>query len=285
MVGADKASIRWTDSGGPGRVVVFIHGWSCGLGDWDSQVRVLAAQFRCVAIDLPGHGDSQRPDRPGIDEMASGVRAVIEHLGINAAVLIGHSMGCRVALQTAHDLPGLIEGMVFIDGSMMQGDPAQVIERFEGEIARSGADALIDRLYDGFNVATTPAEVRAALARRRADADPGFLVPLFFDMVRWDTTRASDMLAKTDVPVMVIQSTLLDSTGTRVAIKEGETTPWTRAVRSHLPGARMVTIEGIGHFPMLEAAERTHRLISGFVQSLPERCRHDPASGTCQACG
>ena len=167
---------------------------------------------------------------------------------------------------------------------MMEGDTEQILDRFRAEIAARGANALIDRLYDGFNVASTPESVRAALVQHRAHADPGFLIPLFFDMIRFDTMRTARLLGRLDIPVMVIQSTLLDATGTRVPIREGESTPWTRAVRQHLPGARIVTIGGIGHFPMLEASDRTHALIRGFAQSLPAKCGHDPQAGTCAAC-
>lgn len=276
--------LRWIDSGGSGMPLVFIHGWSCSLEDWGSQTAALQKDFRCIAIDLPGHGESAAPASPSIDEMAKGVGTVLEALGLGPAVLVGHSMGCRVAMQTWVNHPAKVQGLVFVDGSMMEGDTGQILDRFRAEIAARGADALIDRMYDGFNVASTPESVRLALARHRAHADPGFLIPLFFDMIRYDTTRTAQVLERLDVPVMVIQSTLLDATGTRVPIREGESTPWTRAVRQHLPGARVVIVSGIGHFPMLEASDRTHALLSGFAQSLPAKCGHDPQAGACSAC-
>lgn len=284
MSGTGTTGLHWFDTGGEGVPLVFIHGWSCGHDDWQAQLDTLSRDFRCIGIDLPGHGRSERPAIPAIAAMAAGVNAMLDKLAVPGAVLVGHSMGCRVAMQTWADRPERVRGIVHVDGSLMEGDAEQVIARFQAEIAASGADALIDRLYKGFSVSSTPDAVLEGLARRRRAVDPSFLVPLFLDMIRWDITRSAELLSRIDIPVMLLQSTLLDSTGTRVAIKEGETTPWTRLVRARLPGARVVTIGGIGHFPMLESPERTNSLIKGFAQSLPERCAHDRDSGECSMC-
>ena len=282
---SNRPPVHFHDTGGAGSVIVFIHGWSCGHDDWAEQSRALSADFRCIAIDLPGHGRSARPETISIEAMAVGVNAVLDYLAIEDAVLVGHSMGCRVAMQVWADQPKRVRGIIHADGSLMEGDLDAILARFQSEVDSQGADHLIDRLYEGFAVDSTPQSVRDALARRRRAVDPGFLVPLLYDMVRWDIALSARTLARIDIPVMVMQSTLLDATGKRVAIREGESTPWTRSVRQHLPGARIVTIGGIGHFPMMEASGRTNELIRGFVESLAPVCHH-PHDGhqDCDAC-
>jgi pimeloyl-ACP methyl ester carboxylesterase len=276
--------VNCVDTGGQGTALVWVHGWSCGHDDWSAQIKYFAGAHRCLAVDLPGHGCSASPDQATIEAMAQGLGAALDAAGVDQAVLIGHSMGCRVILQSWKDRPNRVAGMVFVDGSLMEGDLAAIHARFRAEIEANGADKLIDRLYEGFCVDTTPEAVRGALARRREQADPAMLVRLFFDMVRWDIECSLPTLDKLDVPVMVLQSTLLDSTGRRVPIKQGETTPWTRAVRARLPGARMLIVPDVGHFPMMEAPAHTNSLISGFVQSLPARCHHHSGDESCPAC-
>jgi len=281
---ARELPVQYTDTGGSGPVLVWVHGWSCGHTDWQAQIEGLSGDYRCIAVDLPGHGRAAPPSEISIEAMADGLAAVLEAAGVDQAVLIGHSMGCRVIMQTWVNQPHRVAGLVFVDGSLMEGELDVIHERFRAEIAAQGADKLIDRLYEGFCVERTPEEVRSALARRRRDADSAFLIPLFFDMVRWDLTQSKSVLERLDVPSLVVQSTLLDSTGRRVPIKEGETTPWTRAVRARLPGARIVTVSDVGHFPMMEAPERIYALVSGFAQSLPARCHHHSSGGACPAC-
>ena len=48
--------------------LIFVHGFACALDDWDRQVEALSPRFRCVALDLPGHGRSPRPDMASIAE-------------------------------------------------------------------------------------------------------------------------------------------------------------------------------------------------------------------------
>ena len=66
------------------------------------------------------------------------------------------------------------------------------------------------------------------------------------------------------VPLMVIQSTTLNTDRKRVPLKEGETTPWLDLVRKRVPTARIEGIAGVGHFSQIEAPERVERAARRF---------------------
>jgi non-heme chloroperoxidase len=74
---------------------VFSHGWPLSSDDWDSQMLFFLNQgYRVVAHDRRGHGRSAHvPDGPDMDHCADGLAAVVEHLDLHDAVLVGHSTG------------------------------------------------------------------------------------------------------------------------------------------------------------------------------------------------
>jgi pimeloyl-ACP methyl ester carboxylesterase len=97
-------------------VVVFVHGWACSLFTWHRNLRAVAdAGMRVHAFDLVGHGRSDKP----LDErhytvpaMAQQLREVLDGLGLERVLLVGHSMGCAIALRAAIDTPERVAGLV-----------------------------------------------------------------------------------------------------------------------------------------------------------------------------
>ena len=61
--------VRGTDN----PTIIFVHGFACSLDDWEEQFTDLSPRFRCVALDLPGHGDSAKPETISIEIMGTAV--------------------------------------------------------------------------------------------------------------------------------------------------------------------------------------------------------------------
>ena len=77
--------------------IVFVHGFACAHTDWDVQISHLAPYHSTIAVDLRGHGASPgSPDECSIERYGADVAEVMHDLDLTAAVLVGHSMGCRV---------------------------------------------------------------------------------------------------------------------------------------------------------------------------------------------
>lgn len=96
--------VAYRMSGPPtGSPVVLIHGWASSNRMWDSLIAGLADTYRCVAPDLPGHGDSNKPpmDWYTIDHFAGIVAHLCQALDLHRVALIGHSMGGTIALALA----------------------------------------------------------------------------------------------------------------------------------------------------------------------------------------
>src|SRR5690348_14722106 len=98
--------------------IVFVHGFACAHSDWDAQVAHMSARHKTIAVDLRGHGASPgAPDECSIERYGADVAEVMRALDLPPTVLVGHSMGCRVVIQAALQVPAQTSALVLIDGS------------------------------------------------------------------------------------------------------------------------------------------------------------------------
>jgi len=239
---------------------VLVHGFACDRTDWQAQIAHLSPRHAVHAPDLRGHGTA-----PGtaaecnIETYGADVARLLETLD-EPAVLAGHSMGCRVALQAHRLAPARVAALALVDGSRMgTGDPGQAAGAMRAAIDFTGYSAFAEALFAQMFLKQSDLS-RTILARaKRLPAAIG--AALFPDMVRWDAAQMEGALAAVRVPLLVIQSTYVNAERRRVPLRPGEPTPWTELVRARVPGAKIEIIPGIGHFPQLEAPSRVNELL------------------------
>jgi pimeloyl-ACP methyl ester carboxylesterase len=114
----DGAELTYDDEGPreSGNVpLVFLHGWTANRHRWDHQMAHFAATRRVVRLDLRGHGDSSGQGVRTIAELAKDVVSLLDHLGIERAVPVGHSMGGMIAQTLTLDRPERVERLVLVD--------------------------------------------------------------------------------------------------------------------------------------------------------------------------
>ena len=131
----DGARVHYVNYGKGDEALVLIHGWTCNLDNWRDQFADFAKRNRVIAMDLPGHGQSDKPQVTySMDYFARAVDAVMRDAKVKRAVLVGHSMGTPVARQFYRKYPGKTLAIVIVDGSLRP----------------FGDKALMDRLIAGF---------------------------------------------------------------------------------------------------------------------------------------
>lgn len=267
-----NAPLNHVDHGSGTPALIFIHGFTCDATDWSAQLPDLSADFRCIALDLPGHGASPAPGEASIRTLSAAVNATLDALGLEDVVLIGHSMGCRIVSETYTQSPRRVRGVIYVDGSIVAaGEPDAAVQAAQDMLARMTVQGFIDRLYQDFHVAATPQSVRDAVNAHRPAIDLDFAQRLWFDLVRWDATHAREKLGALAVPALVIQSTYLDAAMQRASLPPGGASPWTDAVMRTARESRLSIIPGVGHFPQLEAPAQTNTAIRQFVLELAKR--------------
>ena len=113
---ADGVPIHYDVQGNGPPALLFVHGWCCDHHVWDGQVDHFAPHYTVVRPDLAGHGASGRDRAHWTMEAFGGdVAAVVEQLGLDQVVLIGHSMGGAVIVEAARRLPDAVIGLVGAD--------------------------------------------------------------------------------------------------------------------------------------------------------------------------
>jgi pimeloyl-ACP methyl ester carboxylesterase len=99
-----------------GSPIVLVHCFTCSINWWDAMIPLLARDRRVVAMDLLGHGGSEKPTSGySIPEQADLVAAVLGRLGVREAEVVGHSLGGPVSIALAEQSPELVDRLVIID--------------------------------------------------------------------------------------------------------------------------------------------------------------------------
>jgi pimeloyl-ACP methyl ester carboxylesterase len=108
-------SIGYMDEGSGVETIFFIHGLGSYSKAWMKNIEELKSSYRCIAIDLPGYGRSSKGDYPGsMTFFAEVVKEFADSLGIEKAVLAGHSMGGQISIIASLKYPELVERLVLI---------------------------------------------------------------------------------------------------------------------------------------------------------------------------
>jgi len=115
----DGAKIHYKSYGEGSSAFVLVHGWSSNLEAWGYQIPELAKRARVIALDLPGHGQSDKPQLAyTMDHFAAAVDAVMKDAKVEKAVLLGHSMGTPVVRQFFRKYPQKTLAIVIVDGGL-----------------------------------------------------------------------------------------------------------------------------------------------------------------------
>ena len=256
-------------AGGGEPALVFVHGGFCDRHDWRAQMEALAPHCRVIAFDLPGHGDSPLPAEPTVAALAQAVRAVIEREAHERVVLVGHSLGVDVVLESWRQSPANIAGFVLIEGGLVaSGDPAAAVAAVKGLIRAAGLQAFLDRSFSQMFVPTSDQALRERVMQRLTRLDPEFAQEIVLSKVHWDASWAARVLSTLNVPVLLLQSTYFDAAFQRYSLTPGVTTPWTELVARQVPAAQLLVMSGLGHFPHIEAPQAVNDSILEFVQRL-----------------
>ena len=115
-ISSDGVKISFDVRGEGSPALVFVHGWSINRSAWDDQVSHFSQKYKVVTIDLAGFGGSGNDrEKWNMASFGMDVVAVIKKLNLDQVVLIGHSMGGPVIIETSKMIPGQISGLVLED--------------------------------------------------------------------------------------------------------------------------------------------------------------------------
>jgi pimeloyl-ACP methyl ester carboxylesterase len=258
---------------GTGPALLLIHGIAGSSRTWRDVIPRLTDRFTVIAPDLMGHGQSEKPVGDySLGAFASGVRDLLEVLGIDRASVVGQSFGGGVAMQLAYQHPERCERLVLVDSGGL-GREVNWMLRF---LTLPGSEYVMPVIFPGFvrdwgdslfrtindrgirlgriaemwsaYASLAEAENRQAFARTiRSVIDPG-----------GQTVSAMDRLyLASPMPTLIIWG------------DRDDIIPVSHAYAAHeaMSGSQLVVIEGVGHFPQIEAPEQFVNALLDFIDS------------------
>ena len=243
------------ESNGKGETaLVFVHGWCCDRTYWKNQVDAFKDRYQVVTIDLGGHGES-RMNRPAwtLEGLIDDVLAVVNSLNLEHMVLIGHSMGGTVVVETAARIPDRVIGIVGVD----------TLQNVEKKYAEEEFNAFVGPMETDF-AGTTVGFVTKGLFR--PDSDPALVEQVAQDMAQGPASVGVGLmknlfnhdltgaLAGLDMPIRLINADLYPTDE--------------EANRRHMKNFGLVLLEGTGHFPQLEDPERFNQALDGVLNEI-----------------
>lgn len=253
---AGRLAVRVTGQAG-GATVLLVHPANLGAGCWTAVAELLAAGgATCVAVDLRGHGGSDRRGPFGVAEWAEDCAAVLDALALDPVHLVGASVGAAVAVELAVRRPDAVRSLTTAGGAFLPAEDAAgpLLEAIEalGPAAALREHAARDALAPGSD---------PALAERVAtdvSVNDAATTGAIWRASLWTDVRPH--AAALRAPALAV-------------VGEHDTTcpPDESAAFARLTGARLELLAGVGHLPMHEAPARLAALIAGHA-SLP----HDP---------
>lgn len=252
-------------SGDQSPSLVFVHGFACDHTDWTAQVPALRGRHRVVTCDLRGHGFTPgEPQDCSIENYGTDVAELVEALQLAPAILVGHSMGCRIVLEAARQRPKIAAGLVLLDGSFTgTGDPTAAELATGEKIAAKGFPRFSEDFFRGMFMARFD---RTDEITQRASKLPIEIGSALFPRIsRWDAQHMKEAIAAVRVPLMVIQSTHMGPSLKRESLQVGQDSLWLNLVRENAPNARIEILPGAGHFVHMERAEQVNALILSFL--------------------
>jgi len=262
---------------GQGPPVVLVHGFGTSLAVWARQIRVLSRDCQVFALDLPGHGFSEKPDleyRPRF--YTDALRGFLDALGITAASFVGHSMGGLLSLCLAMEAPDRVRHLVLVNSSSPLFRPSRLLRLYEKRRRRPWLWNRVMELIEVL-IPLLPASFEArgqGKITHRADAVPpewskqmvafrrskGFSRMAVSTMTHWVDVAAYENGMKEILHPVLVVCGALDRV---IPLAHG------RQLQETLPNATQEVIPECGHMAPLEEPDRTARAILAFLRAGP----------------
>jgi pimeloyl-ACP methyl ester carboxylesterase len=230
---------------GKGTPLVLLHGYPIDHHIWDEIVPLLDNTFDLIIPDLRGFGESTTIDTPyTMDDYASDIAGLLDHLGISKTTIAGHSMGGYVALAFARLYPARVNGLGLVSSQVLADPPDRKEGRYKSadDVAVNGINGVVDAMTTKFTSDEHLQDfARKSMQRQQPAAYIGALKAMA------ERLDATPLLASMNYPVVLIHG----DADVLIPIERA------REVKETLASALLVEIAGAGHLPMLEAAEQT----------------------------
>jgi pimeloyl-ACP methyl ester carboxylesterase len=242
----DQLRVHYEVTGTGDTALVFVHGWLGNVRWWDTQRDFFRDRYMVVAIDLPGHGQSDTARTAwSAAQYADDIKTVTDQLDAREVILVGHSMSGAYVVEAAPRIARtkkvvVIDTLKNLDQLIAPEQVEQLFATYRKDFRAAVENVLPQHLFSPH----TPPAVRARVQAEFLQADPDLAIRIIEPLYRMDIREAA---RRVEVPVRAISS---DFTPTNVD-----------ANRRYFRDYACEVVEKAGHYPMLERPEETSRAL------------------------
>ena len=275
-VEVNGVDIAYVDSGGDKPPLIMVHGLSSYLSFWEYQIPYYAQRYRVIALDLPGYGQSGRPDAPYTPPWyADMVADWMTALGIQRAPIMAHSMGGQISLHLALEHPERVEALLLSGPAGFEAfsaGEAEFIKNFwtedralhasEQELRATFTAVVFNRADDG---------VERLLQERvrmgKTTAFRGTSVAVSRSIAGMVDHPVLPRLGDIRAPTLIVYGTD-DRMIPNPVFHGGRTRSIGEVGRSGIPGAQLTMLPGAGHTGHHDDPDGFHRAVDTFLARL-----------------
>jgi pimeloyl-ACP methyl ester carboxylesterase len=247
----DGIRVHYKSYGKGREALVFVHGWTCNMTFWRGQIPAFESKTRVIAIDLPGHGQSDKPHVDyTMDYFARSIDAVLRDAGVDRAVLVGHSMGTPVIRQFYRKYPNKTLALVVVDGPLRpffdEATMAKFIEPLRGPNYKEAASQFVAGMLAPVSSTALREEIKSSML-----STPQYVAVSAMDGMASKAIWTND---KINVPVLAIMA-------------KGPFWPADNEqfYRSVAPSLEYQMWEGVSHFLMMEKPTDFNQALAAFL--------------------
>lgn len=245
------------DEGSGEPVLIFLHFWGGSSATWSGVTAILKNEFRCISYDHRGWGKSDKPESGySIRELANDTLNLISELNLQDYILVGHSMGGKIAQYIAAQKPAGLKKLILVAPSPAVSTvlPPEMLDGMRNAYkSLEGINGTIDNVFKAGDISLELREQLIASIQSHNNQS----------LLGWTNIalpeNVSEGVDKISVPTLIIagENDIVDPPQRLEA-----------EVKSLIPGSEMVTINGVGHIIMLQKPEMLAEYIKAFSKSI-----------------
>ena len=255
----NNVTIEYLDQG-EGEVILLLHGLGSTKADWDLQIETLTTNFRVIAPDFRGHGNSSKPllkEEYGVKLCAEDMMLLLDEISVTRCSVIGFSMGGAVAFEMAVRYPSLFKKMVIVntapDFNNLGAFGDQMIQERTQLLRTKGMEAMAKKVSEGMFPDKGQEQLQQAFFDRASKNQLEPYFNSFTSLMNWGLGAKIEQIA---IPSLVIAS---EFDYTPIASKENYV--------AKMQNSKLHVIKASRHGVTMDQPDEFNRVILKFLKS------------------
>ncbi len=253
FVDVDHLRVHYTNYGKGDTALLFVHGWACDETVWSEQATALAEKIRVITIDLPGHGQSDKPQTIEYDKnlYTRAIDGVVKDAVVKSLVLVAHSNGAPFVREYYRKFPNKVKALVIVEGPLHAMFDRDTMEKFVVPLKSDNYPAAAGRVIAGMTNPVKDEALREKIKSLMLKTSQHVAVSEFEATADEDLWKEDQI----DVPLLMI-----------LAKQPAWSPEYEQFVRGLIPKLDYQVWENVSHFLMMEKPREFNAAVLKFLE-------------------